>query len=114
MKVLVMFEATDELTRLMFIDMTAEEYHELRPAHGHLSGCYGGEVNDPVNQALCKWYFATISSDTYKLDGNDKEWMEEANVSESWLNRFQSRITMLESTHTATSFDAFIKTGTEY
>lgn len=114
MKVLVLFEQIPESSMVMVIDMTAEEFAELSPAHGNYLGSYiSSDHKDAPSQALCRWNFAIqflqYPEDT--LSDSDKEWLEECAVDLSWFNRFEGRVLQLEDMHTAGKFDAFINTG---
>ncbi|AZV01922.1 hypothetical protein [Aeromonas phage Akh-2] len=114
MKVLVLFEEIPESSMLMLIDMTAEEFAELSPAHGNYLGSYfSPDEKNVINQALCRWNFALqfLQYPEGVLTKNDKEWMEQSDVDHSWFNRFEGRVLQLTDMHTAGKFDAFINTG---
>ncbi|WBF79327.1 hypothetical protein IACHDJAJ_00088 [Aeromonas phage vB_AdhS_TS3] len=114
MKVLVLFEEIPESSMVMLIDMTAEEFAELSPAHGTYSGCYSSsDHKDAINQALCRWNFAIqfLQYPDDEFSDSDKEWMDECGVDHSWYNRFEGRVLQLTDMHTAGKFDAFINTG---
>ena len=115
MKVLVLWEEIPETCKLLMVDMTHEEFMELKAAHGQYIGSYSTtDYADEISQALCRWNFCIhhlFYTDERPMDKYDASWMDECKVDHSWFNRFDGRVAQLTDMHTAGKFDAFISTG---
>jgi hypothetical protein len=115
MNVLVMYQEIPEDCHLLLINMTPEEFEEVKAAHENFCGCYRTtDHTDAISQALCRWSHALNSvlySGTIGPDDHDKEWMAECGISFDWYNRFSDRAYKLTSIQNAGQFDAFINTG---
>ena len=114
MNVLVLYQEIPYDCHLLMVNMTPEEFDQVKAAHENFCGSYSTtDYTDAISQALCRWNFA-LSSVFYPSSGpsdDDKEWMAECGVSFDWYNRFSDRAYKLTSMHSAGKFDAFVNTG---
>lgn len=86
MKVLVLWEEIPETCKLLMIDMTHEEFMELKAAHSHYIGNYSTtDYADEISQALCRC--TRVSKKASRVGGRaNKVLVALVNIGEGWRN----------------------------